>query len=76
MNEKIRLLWKQAVLNNNKTPMNFQDAADEFAQLIIEECELAFWSESCMVSDLAYEEYSNNCRKIKEHFKVNNYENI
>jgi len=35
------------------------------AELIIEECELAFWSEECRVSDLAYEEYSNNCRKIQ-----------
>lgn len=38
MNERIRLLWRQAVLNNTKTPMNFQDAADEFAQLIVKEC--------------------------------------
>lgn len=38
MNERIRLLWRQAVLNNTKTPMNFQDAADEFAELIVREC--------------------------------------
>lgn len=38
MNERIRELWRQAVLNNTKTPMNFQDAADEFALLIIREC--------------------------------------
>ena len=38
MNERIRLLWRQAVLNNTKTPMNFQDAADEFARLIVAEC--------------------------------------
>lgn len=76
MNEKIRLLWRQAVLNNAKTSTNFQDVADEFAQLLIEECELALWSEACMVSDLAYQEYCSNCRKIQEHFKVNNYENI
>ena len=71
MNERIRELWKQAVLNNTKTPMNFQDAADEFAKTLIEECELAFWSESCRVSDLAYEEYCSNCKKIQEHFRVN-----
>jgi hypothetical protein len=44
----------------------------KFAQLIIEECELAFWSESCRVSDLAYEEYCSNCKKIQEHFKASN----
>jgi len=38
MNERIRGLWRQAVLNNTKTPMNFQDAADEFAELIVREC--------------------------------------
>ena len=38
MNERIRELWRQAVLNNTKTPMNFQDVADEFAQLIVAEC--------------------------------------
>ena len=38
MNERIRELWRQAVLNNTKTPMNFQDAADKFAELIVREC--------------------------------------
>ena len=38
MNERIRELWRQAVLDNTKTPMNFQDAADEFAELIVREC--------------------------------------
>ena len=38
MNERIRELWRQAVLNNTKTPMNFQDAADEFAKLVVREC--------------------------------------
>jgi len=37
MNERIRELWRQAVLNNTKTPMNFQDAADEFAVLMTNE---------------------------------------
>jgi hypothetical protein len=45
---------------------------EKYAKLIIEECELAFWTESCRVSDLAYEEYCTNCRKIQEHFKANN----
>lgn len=44
---------------------------EHFAKLIIEECELAFWSEACNMSDLAYEEYCSNCRKIKEHFRGN-----
>jgi len=38
MNERIQELWRQAVLNNTKTPMNFQDAANEFADLIVWEC--------------------------------------
>jgi len=38
MNERIQELWRQAVLNNTKTPMNFQDAANEFADSIVWEC--------------------------------------
>ena len=38
MNERIQELWRQAVLNNTKTPMNFQDAANEFTELIVKEC--------------------------------------
>ena len=37
MNERIKELWAHAVLNNTKTPMNFQDAADEFAKLVWQE---------------------------------------
>jgi hypothetical protein len=42
----------------------------EFAKLIIQEAGEAFWSEACHVSDLAYEEYSCNSKKIKQHFGV------
>lgn len=72
MNERIRELAEQAgLLGPSSRIGNSHDAADEFARLIIEECELAFWSEACMVSDLAYEEYCSNCNKIKEHFRDN-----
>ena len=80
MNERIRELAQQAGFKVNWQHEDVQALKmarfERFARLIIEECELAFWSESCRVSDLAYLEYANNCRKIQEHFKVNNYENI
>lgn len=79
MNERIKQLAEQA------TTTTYEDDGwrlyatkvetfnkEKFAELIIEECQLAFWSESCRVSDLAYEEYCSNCRKIQEHFKDSN----
>jgi hypothetical protein len=47
-----------------------QEAIERFSKLMVEEACQAFWSEACHVSDLAYEEYSRNSKKIKEHFGV------
>ena len=66
MNERIRLLWRQAVLNNTKTPMNFQDAADEFAQLIVRECEQVSLKNSHRGDDMG----AIIARQIREHFGV------
>jgi len=38
MNQRIRELWRDCVLKHTKDPMNWQTAADEFAQLIVQEC--------------------------------------
>jgi hypothetical protein len=60
MSEQIRELWRQAVLNNTKTPINFQDAADEFAELLLFECiKIAVFR-----GDLA------TAKALKEHFEV------
>ena len=37
MNDPIRELWAQCVVKHTKTPMNWQDVADEFAELIVNE---------------------------------------
>ena len=80
MNERIRELWRQAVLNNTKTPMNFQDAADAFARLIVKECisiveeqkeclceEQQYWSDH----DYGYEMAVNDASMgIKQFFGV------
>jgi hypothetical protein len=42
----------------------------KFAQLMVEEACQAFWSEACNVSDLAYEDYHRNSKKIRQHFGV------
>ena len=72
MNERIRLLWRQAVLNNTKTPMNFQDAADEFARLIVEECILTI--QMGITRDgpntEKYLRSMKHLKDIKEHFGV------
>jgi len=75
MNERIKELAREAGFKTDWQHSDVQAIKlarfEHFAKLIIEECQLAFWSESCRVSDLAYEEYSSNCRKIQEHFKDN-----
>jgi hypothetical protein len=43
---------------------------EKFAELIVQECCRVFWSEECNMSDLAYDEYYRNIKKIKEHFGV------
>jgi len=47
-----------------------QEAIERFAELIVREAGEAFWSEACHVSDLAYEEYYRNSKKIRQHFEV------
>lgn len=47
----------------------------KFAELIIAEATKALWSEECMTSDLALEEYSRNSNKIKDHFGATNARN-
>lgn len=37
MNDRIRLLWAQCVIKHTKDPMNWQNVADEFAELLIKE---------------------------------------
>jgi hypothetical protein len=38
MNERIRELWRDCVLKHTNDPMNWQMAADEFAELIVADC--------------------------------------
>ena len=83
MNERIRQLAEQAtkhaldamikITDKEQALKVYSESYDtKFAELIIEECQLALWSEECRVSDLAYEEYCSNCMKIQEHFKDSN----
>ena len=69
MNERIQELWRQAVLNNTKTPMNFQDAANEFAELIVQECIDIIAPYSVRMSRPG-EEYLHPIQEIKQHFGV------
>jgi len=67
MNARIKELEPQC-WEHNEFGLNFN--YEKFAKLIIKEAGEAFWSEACHVSDLAYEEYSRNSKKIKQHFGV------
>jgi len=67
MNDLIKQLEPQC-WEHNEFGLNFN--YEKFAKLIIQEAGEAFWSEACHVSDLAYEEYYRNRKKIKQHFGV------
>jgi len=74
MNERIRELKEQAMewvpnMADPDTKIRLLNAG-KFAELIIQEAGEAFWSEACHVSDLAYEEYYRNSKKIRQHFGV------
>ena len=66
MNERIQELAREAGFYANPDVEKFE----KFAELIIEEACQAFWSSACNVSDLAYEEYRQNSKKIKQHFEM------
>lgn len=71
MNNRIKQLAEQAGIYK----LNLSDETEywimeKFAELIIQEAGEAFWSEACHVSDLAYEEYYRNSKKVKRHFGI------
>ena len=83
MNERIQELWRQAVLNNTKTPMNFQDAANEFAELIVQECAALAKSKSERIQSMETDDRGDQAQihslawqfeefgyEIKKHFGV------
>ena len=76
MNERIEKLAEQCGFKSNPDIYDRNQSFDieKFAELIVREAGEAFWSEACHVSDLAYEEYSRNSKKIKQHFGVNSNE--
>ena len=65
MNERIRELWAKCVIKHAKDPMNWQTVADEFAELIVQEC-------IDIVADAVdhREPASTYVDKIKQHFGV------
>jgi hypothetical protein len=70
MNQRIRLLAEQAGIHDDVCSMCPIHELEKFAELMVEEACQAFWSEACHVSDLAYEDYHRNSKKIRQHFGV------
>ena len=67
MNQRIQELWRECVLKHTKNPMNWQMAANEFAELIVRECaNIDFRREVGLTADDDYEVG----KVIKEHFGV------
>ena len=73
MNERIKKLAEQAGIPSLwtvGTDKQGNPILEKFSELMIEEACQAFWSEACNVSDLAYEDYHRNSKKIRQHFGV------
>ena len=66
MNEQIRELWRESVLKHTNDPMNWQPVADEFAELIVRECEKVSLKNSHRDDDMG----AIIARQIKQHFGV------
>jgi hypothetical protein len=67
MNKQIKELMKQAGTDTSGKWMGIEHA-EKFAELIVEECIWALWTEECRTSDLALEEYTRGSNKINDHF--------
>lgn len=76
MNERTRELWVQCVRKHTKDPMNWQDVADEFAELIIKECiKLSqppgeYPVDDTWIAKSYWEGCYDSSERIKEHFGV------
>jgi hypothetical protein len=71
MNERIRELWAQCVNKHAKTPINWQNAADEFAETIISQCVFELIHESTKQSSTEIQDFSVIIsNRIKQHFGI------
>ena len=71
MNERIdQLLVKAGVVFGGEGVVYDTFDPKKFAELIVQECIWALWTEECRTSDLASEEYTRGSNKIKQHFGV------
>ena len=67
MNERIKELMKVAGTDSSGKWMGVEHAT-KFAELIVQECIHALWTEECRTSDLAMDEYTRGARKIHKYF--------
>jgi hypothetical protein len=72
MNQRIKELIAQATKRYepdwNGAPAYEDFDKEKFAELIIQECIWALWTEECRTSDLASEEYTRGSARINDHF--------
>lgn len=72
MNDRTHELWRECVLKHTKDPMNWQTVADEFAELIIQQCVQACINEGKTFEVQSAGDYSSKlyATAIKKHFGV------
>ena len=73
MTDPIRNLWAQCVTKHTKTPMNWQDVADEFAEVIVNQCifevvqrSAKYYSDNFIVQDFTVDVVND----IKDRFGI------
>ena len=69
-----RVEWADNVYPQLDDKMYAAIDLEKFAELIVQECIDALWTEECHVSDLAVEDYNRKSKKIKEHFGIGEVE--
>ena len=74
MNSRIEELANDAFAHaqtrhSQHSPELIHTFTSKFAELIIDECAQALWTDECSVSDLAMEQFNSNRKKIKQHFE-------
>jgi len=69
--ELIETLAEQAYFETEyDDTQNLPELMARLVELTVKECMESLWTEECHTSDLAVEEYNRNCKKIKQHFGV------
>jgi hypothetical protein len=67
MNERIKKLLEQCTDQHMTKPWPLIDA-EKFAELIVQECVHALWTEECRTNAMVHADYERGGNRIHKHF--------